>query len=87
MAINTEPWKQKLADGLNRPDYIGFCRAVLVEMRDVGFSSDHALEILAELRGEAQEDESEAREDQVLEIMDFAAGWCNASWRVWPGTP
>jgi hypothetical protein len=54
--------------------------AILKDFKNLGGTQAEALEVLEQLRSEAPDEEIE---DCILEMMDIAAGWCNARLRVW----
>jgi hypothetical protein len=56
--------------------------AILNDFKNLGGTQAEALEVLGQLRSESPDEETE---DCILEMMDIAAGWCNARLRVWPG--
>jgi hypothetical protein len=54
--------------------------AILKDFKNLGGTQAEALEVLGQLRSESPDEETE---DSILEMMDIAAGWCNARFRVW----
>lgn len=57
-------------------------RELLVAYRSAGGSQADACEILARLLRIVPLDDP--REDRLLEMMDFASGWCQPRYAVWP---
>ena len=56
---------------------------LLRNYRDAGGTRAEALAILGALRA----DVTESTEDRILEVMDFAAGYCQPRFRIWPDPP
>ncbi len=53
-------------------------KAEIVRFKNNGGSQREAQTILEELRVEFQE-----REDKILELLDYVAGWCQRKHQIW----
>ena len=56
-------------------------REELVKFKASGGTQEEAEKILLEIGIAFQHDE--AREDKVLELLDFVVGWCQERFKVW----
>lgn len=55
-------------------------RDMLLDFKRAGGEKAAALQVMEQLRAALPE----AQEDRLLELMDFAAGFCGPDLRVWP---
>ena len=55
--------------------------AEMRELRDLGISSKQVLSLLEELRLDCP---ASPREDRILDVMDYAAGFCSVENTIWP---
>ena len=71
---------EELLRMIERDEPLNVLRNKLSEGKTGGLSQQAALQLLQQLRGIVS---SETKEDRVLELMDFAWGFCSPALRIW----
>ena len=76
-----EDIKEIIKAGLNKNKDLLSLRTELVKFKDNGGHREDALKILEELRIEFEGGTDKG--DQILELLDFATGWCQDQYKTW----
>ena len=72
--------KQQIDRAISENKNLGALWDILRDFKLNGGDQQVALDTLQSMREGASED----YEDRILEVMDFASGWCQPSSRIWP---
>ncbi len=72
---------EEIKRGTNENKSVFKLRDVIIKFKKEGSSQKEAHKILEEIKYEFREDES--KEDKILELLDFACGWCQEQFRIW----
>ncbi|RYY88020.1 MAG: hypothetical protein EOO15_10220 [Chitinophagaceae bacterium] len=56
---------------------------VLNDMKSAGLTAQHAIDILNPLLDKYRDQNDEAREEQILSLLDIAYGWCQPRYSIW----
>jgi hypothetical protein len=73
-SVSTD-WPSSYEQALTAPDPTIALRTAVVEARSAGTDRDTVQRQLVALRTHLQQEDRDADEDVVLEVMDFLAGW------------
>ncbi len=73
--------KTEIIKGINENQNLLDLRKLLVEFKKKGGNQKEAIQLLEEVRIEFRDDEK--KEDKVLELLDFACGWCQKRFLIW----
>ena len=73
--------KTEITEGIKNHKEFSELRELIVRFKDQGGKQREALQILEEIRQEFKDDEE--KEDLVLELLDYVAGWCQPQYRIW----